>query len=84
MLKTSDDWMTLCFFIKPAYYKVIIKDRLFSQKPRTLRDIANQFDLTSQGIQFVESQVIEMIRRHFRRYEVNGFLPYDSEHLIPY
>ena len=55
---------------KPAHYKVILKDRMFSENPRTVQDIANQFNLTRQAIQLAETSLKEMIRGHFKRYEV--------------
>ena len=57
---------------KPAHYEVVITDRIFSESPRTSQDIANQFNLTrKESTHLAETKIKEMIRKHFRRYNVD-------------
>ena len=63
-------------------YEVIINDRLFSQDPRTLRDIAQQFNVNGETIRSEESQILKMIKEHFESYDVNKYLPYTGKYSV--
>ena len=51
-----------------SLFEVIIKDRLFSQNPKTLQDIAEQFNITRQAVQQNEKIIVEMIKKRFKGY----------------
>ena len=52
---------------KKKMYRVIVQDRLFSFTPRTLKDIADEFNVSKEYIRQIEQSIKDMIRVRFVR-----------------
>ncbi len=46
--------------------KIILHERLIAETPRTLQDIANQFDLSREAIRLSEKALIKKIKEHMQ------------------
>ena len=49
---------------KPVYYKVIVTDNLFSEDPRSLVDIAQQFNISRQAVFIAKEYILNLIKEN--------------------
>ena len=46
--------------------KIILHERLIAETPRTLQDIANQFEVSREAIRLSEKALIKKIKEHMQ------------------
>ena len=51
---------------RPDHYRAVVKDILFSEEPKQLKEIARQFNVTKQAVHEAKLIIIDMIKNRFQ------------------